>query len=89
MEDTLFVIRCRKKSGTEKSEILRVEKTFDAVMDLGANLAGIPGMETFLTSFFDAFPNEKSDQRKVCPFPFVLMVGYRLLFPSHSWITIG
>jgi hypothetical protein len=67
VEDTLFTIRCRIKS-TEKpdKEILRVEKTFDAIMDLGANLATIPGMETFLNSFFDAFPSEKSDQRKVC-----------------------
>lgn len=67
VEDTLFTIRCRIKS-TEKpdKEILRVEKTFHAIMDLGANLATIPGMETFLNSFFDAFPSEKSDQRKVC-----------------------
>jgi len=67
-EETLFTIRCRLRNPTDKSlerEILRVEKTFSALTDLGSSLSSIVGMAQFLNSFFDDFPIEKADQRKV------------------------
>ena len=67
-EETLFTIRCRLRNPTDKSlerEILRVEKTFSALTDLGSSLSNIVGMAQFLNSFFDDFPIEKAGQRKV------------------------
>lgn len=78
-EETLFTIRCRVRNPVDKSldrEILRVEKPFSALTDLGSNLSGVVGMEQFLKSFFDDFPIEKADQRKVAFTAFPLMVGY-------------
>jgi hypothetical protein len=68
VDETLFTIRCRVKSAgdrTSDKEILRVEKSFGSLMDLGEKLSSIVGMKPFLNSFFDDFPKEKSDQRKV------------------------
>jgi hypothetical protein len=84
-EETLFTIRCRLRSPLDKSlerEILRVEKTFSALTALGSNLSGVVGMTQFLNSFFDDFPIEKADQRKVrlpCPLSY-----FRLLIISSG-----
>ena len=67
-EETLFTIRCRVKNNTEKpgdKEILRVEKSLASLMELGEKLGNASGMAPFLKSFFDDFPIEKPDQRKV------------------------
>jgi hypothetical protein len=67
-EETLFTIRCRVKNSTDKTgdkEILRVEKPLASLMDLGEKLGAASGMAPFLKSFFDDFPIEKPEQRKV------------------------
>ena len=67
-EETLFTIRCRLKNNTDKfgdKEILRVEKPLASLRELGDKLGSGSGMAPFLKSFFDDFPIEKSDQRKV------------------------
>lgn len=89
-EETLFTIRCRMKNPVDRSdsEILRVEKSFTSLMELGENLSSITGMAPFLSSFFDDFPVEKSGQRKVFPVLDWLTIGRRLLFRSSSWISI-
>ena len=77
-EETLFTVRCRVRNAVDKSldrEILRVEKPFSALTDLGSNLSGVVGMAQFLKSFFDDFPVEKADQRKVAFTAFPLIVG--------------
>jgi hypothetical protein len=90
-EDTLFTIRCRMKTG-ERSEVLRVEKAFGSIMDLGENLAYIPGMETFLHTFFEAFPSEKPDQRKVIPSSSRAdsrpLTTFLRSFSDHTWMTM-
>lgn len=77
-EETLFTIRCRVRNpvdGSMEREILRVEKTFSALSDLGSNLSGIVGMTQFLNSFFADFPFEKADQRKVITTMIFLILG--------------
>lgn len=67
-EETLYTIRCRAKNPVDKSgdkEILRVEKSYATLVELGDKLSGIVGMASFLNTFFDDFPIERSNQRKV------------------------
>jgi hypothetical protein len=77
LEETLFTIRCRVKAPAEK-EILRVEKSIDSLLDLGDRLSSISGMTSFLNSFFDDFPVEKSDQRKAVDYFFNVILGSQL-----------
>jgi hypothetical protein len=68
VEETLFTIRCRVKNTVDKTgdkEILRVEKSFASLMELGDKVGSASGMAPFLRSFFDDFPIEKPEQRKV------------------------
>jgi len=68
VEETLFTIRCRVKNTIDKTgdkEILRVEKSFASLRELGDKLGAVSGMAPFLRSFFDDFPIEKPEQRKV------------------------
>jgi len=68
VEETLFTIRCRIKNTVDKTgdkEILRVEKSFASLMELGDKVGTVSGMAPFLRSFFDDFPIEKPEQRKV------------------------
>ena len=76
-EETLFTIRCRMRNVDKSAEreILRVEKSFASLMQLGERLSSIVGMAPFLSTFFDDFPVEKSDQRKVCSTMTLLILG--------------
>ena len=78
----------RNVDKSAEREILRVEKSFASLMQLGEKLSTIVGMAPFLSTFFDDFPVEKSDQRKVCSAMTLLILGCRLLFWSCSWISI-
>ena len=63
-DETLFTIRCRLKND-KSTELLRVEKPYGSLIELGGKLSHLAGMPQFIKSFFDGFPPDKSDQRKV------------------------
>lgn len=91
-EETLFTIRCRMKNVDKSAEreILRVEKSFASLMQLGEKLSSIVGMAPFLSTFFDDFPVEKSDQRRVCLGMTLLIfrpsITFSGLFLDLSWM---